>query len=118
MMCETSQTSFLPHPSRAPFSKFSLTFAHTYNSAFNIPFSSFQLCAMRFLRFRMPVSGSRECRICAVVLRNGPFQGAKRAISEGDMGHIGARNGLYWSAKWGISRDGRLEDEMEYCVNG
>ena len=22
MMCETSQTSFLPHPSRAPFSKF------------------------------------------------------------------------------------------------
>lgn len=90
MMCETSQTSFLPHPSRAPFSKFSLTFAHTYNSAFNIPFSSFQLCAMRFLRFGMPVLGSRECRICAVVLRNGPFQGAKRAISEGDMGHIGA----------------------------
>lgn len=47
-MCETSQIPFFPHPSRAPFSKFSLTFAHTYNSAFNIPFSSFQLCAMRF----------------------------------------------------------------------
>ncbi len=90
MMCETSQTSFLPHLSSAPFSKFSLTFAHTYNSAFNIPFSSFQLCAMRFLRFGMPVSGSREWRICAVVLRNGLFRGAKRAFSEGNMGHIGA----------------------------
>lgn len=90
MMCEASQTSFLPHPSRAPFSKFSLTFTHTYNLAFNIPFSSFQLCAMRFSRFEMPVSGSRECQIHAVELRNGLFQDAKRAVSEGDMGHIRA----------------------------
>ena len=90
MMCETSQIPFFPHPSRAPFSKFPLTLVHTYNSAFNIPFSSFQLCAMRFLRFRMPVSGRREWRMRAVVLRNGPFQGAKRAISEGDMGFFGA----------------------------
>lgn len=110
--------ALFPHPSRAPFSKFPLTFTHTYNLAFNIPFSSFQLCVMRFLRFGMPVSGSRKWRICTVELRNGPFQGAKRAISEGDMGHIGARNGLYRSAKWGISRDGGLAGEMEYCVNG
>lgn len=82
MMCETSQTSFLPHPSRAPFSKFSLTFAHTYNSAFNIPFSSFQLCAMRFLRFRMPVSGRREWRMRAVELRKWTFSGC-------EIGHFG-----------------------------
>lgn len=90
MMCETSQIPFFPHPSRAPFSKFSLTFAHTYNSAFNIPFSSFQLCAMRFSRFEMPISGSREWRMRAIELRNGLFRGAKRAFSEGNMGHIGA----------------------------
>lgn len=90
MMCETSQIPFFPHPSRAPFSKFPLTFVHTYNFSFNIPFSSFQLCAMRFLRFRMPVSGRREWRMRAVELRNGLFRGAKRAFSEGNMGHIGA----------------------------